>query len=75
MNAIEPDHYRKGQTDLFESWYQTYPFNEFCSMMESHADKYIKRHRYKGDPLENLEKAIYTLTRLKKYHELEQKSQ
>ena len=67
MNAIKPDHYRKGKIDLYESWYQTYPFNEFRAGMQMIAERYIKRD--KNDRLEDLDKAIYTLQRLKEYEE------
>lgn len=60
---IKPEHYRKGEIDLFESWYQTRPFNEFRAIMESVAERYMKRD--KEDRIQDLDKAIYTLERLK----------
>lgn len=64
-----PGHYQKENGwDLFEVWNKLYSMNEFISIMESHADKYIKRHRYKNG-IEDLEKAIETLTRLKEFEE------
>lgn len=60
---IRPDHYRTGEIDLFESWYLTYPFNEFRAIMESIAERYMKRD--KEDRIQDLDKAIYTLERLK----------
>lgn len=65
MSAIEPEHYRKGDIDLYEAWYLTRPFSEFRAIMESIAERYIKRD--KVDRLEDLDKAIYTLQRLKEY--------
>ena len=67
MNAIKPDHYRKGKIDLYESWYQTYPFNEFRAIMQAIAERYMKRD--KEDRIQDLDKAIYTLQRLKEYEE------
>lgn len=64
-NNIEPKHYRKGKIDLYESWYQTRPFSEFRAIMESVAERYMKR--VKVDRVEDLDKAIYTLTRLRDY--------
>ena len=32
-DPIQPTHYRKGEIDLYESWYRTYPFNEFRAGM------------------------------------------
>ena len=66
-DPIKPDHYNKGEIDLFESWYRTRPFNEFRAIMESIAERYMKRD--KEDRVQDLDKAIYTLTRLKEYEE------
>ena len=60
---IKPEHYRKGEIDLFESWYRTRPFNEFRAIMESIAERYMKRD--KENRIQDLDKAIYTLERLK----------
>lgn len=60
---IRPDHYRTGEIDLFESWYQTLPWEQYRSVMVSHAEKYMKR--IKNNTVEDLEKAIYVLQRLK----------
>lgn len=59
---IKPKHYNKGEIDLFESWYQTRPFSEVRAIMESIAERYIKR--VKIDRIEDLNKAIYTIERL-----------
>lgn len=68
-NVHRPGHYQKENGwDLFEVWSKLYSMDEFISIMESHADKYIKRHRYKNG-IEDLEKAIETLTRLKEFEE------
>ena len=69
QDPIQPDHYRKGEIDLYESWYRTRPFNEFRAIMESIAERYIKRD--KENRVIDLEKAIETLTRLKEYEEME----
>ena len=66
---IKPKHYRKGEIDLFESWYRTRPFNEFRAIMESIAERYMKRD--KEDRVLDIGKAIYTLERLKEYEEKE----
>lgn len=64
-NPIKPAHYKKGQIDLFESWYRTRPFNEFRAIMEATAERYIKRD--KQDRVEDISKAIETLERLREY--------
>lgn len=53
--------------DLYESWYRTRPFVEFRAIMESVAERYMKRDKL--NRLEDLDKAIYTLQRLKEYEE------
>ena len=65
MNPIQPPHYNKGDIDLYESWYLTRPFWEFRAIMESIAERYIKRD--KANRLEDLDKGIYTLQRLREY--------
>lgn len=48
---------------MFESWYLTRPFNEVRAILESIAERYMKRT--KDDRIQDLEKAIETLERLK----------
>ena len=69
-DPIKPSHYRKGEIDLYESWYRTYPFNEFRAIMSAIAERYMKRD--KDNRIQDLDKAIYSLTRLKEYEELEE---
>lgn len=64
-DPIEPDHYNKGEIDLYESWYLTRPFNEFRAILESIAERYMKRD--KNNRLEDIDKCIYTLQRLREY--------
>lgn len=68
-DPIKPSHYRKGEIDLFESWYRTHPFNEFRAGMQMIAEWYMKRDKH--DRVEDIKKSIETLTRLKEYEELE----
>ena len=62
-DPIKPSHYRKGEIDLYESWYRTYPFNEFRAIMSAIAERYMKRDKH--DRVEDIKKSIETLTRLK----------
>ena len=59
----KPEHYNRGRIDLFESWYLTRPFNEVRAILESIAERYMKR--MKDNRIQDLEKAIETLERLK----------
>ena len=69
-DAVEPAHYRQGKTDLFETWYLTYPFNEFRAIMKSHIAKYLHRYQDKNGT-EDLDKASYCIKRLREYEERE----
>ena len=60
---IKPEHYRKGEIDLYEAWYRTYPFNEYRAIMQAVAERYMRRD--KNDRVEDLDKAVETLKRLK----------
>jgi len=64
-DSIKPQHYRKGEVDLYESWYKTYPFNEFRAGMQMIADRYMRRD--KENRIQDLDKGIYTLERPKEY--------
>lgn len=66
---IKPDHYRTGEIDLYEAWYRTYPFNEYRAIMQAVAERYMRRD--KNDRVEDLDKAMETLKRLKEYEEKE----
>lgn len=67
---VTPSHYRQGKTDLFETWYLTYPFNEFRAIMKSHIAKYLHRYQDKNG-IEDLDKASYCIKRLREYEERE----
>lgn len=60
---IKPEHYRTGEIDLYEAWYQTYPFEQYRAIMQAVAERYMRRD--KNDRIEDIGKAIYTLERLK----------
>ena len=60
---IKPDHYRKGEIDLYEAFSQIFPHNEYRAGMQMIAMRYMFRD--KVDRVEDLGKAIYTLERLK----------
>ena len=68
-DPIEPDHYNKGEIDLYESEYRPRPFNETRAILEFVAERYMKRDKI--NRLEDIDKAIYTLKRLRGYEVLE----
>lgn len=70
MSTTQPKHYKdKSGKDLFDKWYREYEFSEFRAIMQSIAERYIKRDKI--NRLEDLDKAIYTLQRLREYEEKE----
>lgn len=69
MNVTKPNHYKsQSGKDLFDEWAEHYTPEQFISIMESIADRYIKRHRYKNG-VEDLKKAVETINRLIEYYE------
>jgi hypothetical protein len=67
---VKPNHYNKGKKDLIEMWYQTMPLEQFRGTMKSNIIKYTMRYENKNK-LEDLNKAMEYLERLKKYEEKE----
>lgn len=65
---INPNHYNKGKKDLIEMWYQTMPLEQFRGAMKSNIIKYTMRYENKNQ-LEDLNKALEYLKRLKEYEE------
>ena len=60
---IKPEHYRKGEVDLYEAFSQIFPHNEYRAGMQMIAMRYMFRDKI--DRVEDLGKSIYTLERLK----------
>ena len=60
---IKPEHYRKGEIDLYEAFSQIFPHNEYRAGMQMIAMRYMFRD--KVDRVEDIGKAIYSLERLK----------
>lgn len=67
---INPTHYNKGKKDLIEMWYQTMTLEQFRGSMKSNIIKYTMRYENKNG-VEDLNKAIEYIERLKKYEENE----
>ena len=60
---IRPEHYRKGEIDLYEAFSQIFPHNEYRAGMQMIAMRYMFRDKI--DRVEDINKSIYTLERLK----------
>ncbi|SEI30462.1 Hypothetical protein IDF_14 [Enterococcus phage Idefix] len=67
-NNVKPNHYKQGKEDLIEMWYQTMPLEQFRGAMKSNIIKYTMRYENKNQ-LEDLNKALEYLKRLKEYEE------
>ncbi|AFF27943.1 hypothetical protein vB_Efae230P-4.11 [Enterococcus phage vB_Efae230P-4] len=67
-NNIKPTHYNQGKKDLIEMWYQTMTLEQFRGAMKSNIIKYAMRYENKNK-LEDLNKAVEYLKRLKEYEE------
>lgn len=68
QDNIKPNHYNKGKKDLIEMWYQTMTLEQFRGAMKSNIIKYTMRYENKNQ-LEDLNKALEYLKRLKEYEE------
>lgn len=60
---IRPDHYRKGEIDLYEAFSKIFPHNEYRAGMQMIALRYMFRD--KNDRVEDIDKAMETLNRWK----------
>ena len=60
---IKPEHYRKGEIDLYEAFSRIFPHNEYRAGMQMIAMRYMFRDKI--DRVEDISKAIYSLERLK----------
>ena len=60
---IKPEHYRTGEIDLYEAFSQIFPHNEYRAGMQMIAMRYMFRDKI--DRVEDLNKAMETLERLK----------
>ena len=60
---IRPEHYRKGEIDLYEAFSKIFPHNEYRAGMQMIAMRYMFRDKL--DRVEDLNKAMETLKRLK----------
>jgi len=60
-----PDHYQGDKIECIEYLKDNMPFEAYLGYLEGNAKKYMHRWRRKGKPLEDIEKAIWYLNRLK----------
>lgn len=68
-DIYNPNHYlNEAGQDLFEEWYMRYPFETFRVVMWCTAERYYRRY-YRKNGLEDLNKGMRVMDRLKEYEE------
>ncbi len=60
----KPPHYNQGSVECIEAIRAALTKEEFEGYCKGNAMKYIWRHRHKGEPKENLDKAAWYLDKL-----------
>ncbi len=65
-NINKPDHYTSGGIECIDYMKDNMSPIMFCGYLEGAAKKYLHRYRYKGQPVEDLEKAQWYLNLLVK---------
>lgn len=71
-DILKPNHYQGKNGDLFDEWYERYPFDVFRIVLLSTAERYFRRYHLK-DGLDGLNKGIEVMKRLEDY-ELKEKT-
>lgn len=71
-NILKPNHYQSKNGDLFDEWYERYPFDVFRIVLLATAERYFRRYHLK-DGLDGLNKGIEVMKRLEEY-ELKEKT-
>lgn len=70
----KPKHYQnKDGKGLFQKWYEQHDLETYRHIMRAIAERYISRYENKNG-LEDLEKGIYTLQRLKEVEQADKES-
>ena len=70
-DILNPNHYQGKNGDLFDEWYERYPFDVFRIVLLATAERYFRRYHLK-DGLDGLSKGIEVMKRLKEYELKEQ---
>jgi len=67
-NVNKPSHYRQGKVECIDGIEAALGEN-YSGYLQGNAIKYIWRHKYKGKPIEDIDKAIWYLNRLRSLYE------
>jgi len=60
-----PDHYKQGDIECIQAIEASMSLSAFQGFCKGNALKYIWRYKRKGVPLQDIDKAIWYLTRLR----------
>ena len=69
-NVNNPSHYKQGKVECIDGIESALGDN-FIGYLQGNALKYIWRHKYKGKPIEDIDKAIWYLNKLRSQYEKE----
>ena len=73
-DIFKPNHYQGKNGDLFDEWYERYPFDVFRIVLLATAERYFRRYHLK-DGLDGLKKGIEVMNRLREYELKEQNNE
>ena len=65
-NVNSPAHYLKGKKETIEVIQDGMTDDEYHGYLKGNVLKYVSRYKFKGEPLQDLEKAQWYLNRLVK---------
>lgn len=63
-----PQHYNSGKVEAIEAIKASMSHEEYLGYLKGNTIKYLWRYRYKGKPLQDLNKAQWYLNKLKEEH-------
>ena len=63
-NVNSPSHYRYGKKETIDVIQDCMTDDEYHGYLKGNVLKYVSRYKFKGEPLEDLEKAQWYLNRL-----------
>ena len=63
-NVHSPDHYKHGKKEPIEGIRDCMTSDEYHGSLKGNVLKYVSRYKFKGEPLEDLQKANWYLNRL-----------
>ena len=65
INVDRPSHYNNGSIECIDAIKSSMSKQEFVGMLKGNAMKYLWRYDKKGKPIEDLEKSIWYINKLK----------